>query len=149
MFQERQGWERPGWFNPQETAPVSDNAWVLVYVTSRPWASHTLPYPSILPAPKSGQSSVPQFVVTGQSSILRKLSTNLRESCQNQATCKGLAPSLLTVARLPRPTWASIGHQHRPTLWTQWKIPGSKRNQGSSPTPFTHPLECIFGNTSC
>ncbi|KAL1786119.1 hypothetical protein HispidOSU_014126 [Sigmodon hispidus] len=24
VFQERQGWERPGWFNPQETAPVLD-----------------------------------------------------------------------------------------------------------------------------
>lgn len=23
VFQERQGWERPGWFNPQETAQVS------------------------------------------------------------------------------------------------------------------------------
>lgn len=34
VFQERQGWERPGWFNPQETAQVSDEAW--------PWASHPL-----------------------------------------------------------------------------------------------------------
>lgn len=50
VFQERQGWERPGWFNPKETAPVSDDAWALVHVTGRPWASHTLPHLSILPA---------------------------------------------------------------------------------------------------
>lgn len=73
VFQERQGWERPGWFNPQETAQVSEDPWPPVYVTGRPWASHTPLHLSILPATQVRLIYCASGCVTGQLSAPRKL----------------------------------------------------------------------------
>lgn len=50
VFQERHGWERPGWFNAQETAPVSDDAWALVLCDPGPLIPILIQHPPSHPS---------------------------------------------------------------------------------------------------
>lgn len=71
MFQERQGWERPGWFSPRGTAPVSDGASSYCCAPERPCPAPYASYPQLesgLVQPKAGCGDGSAILHTGSPS---------------------------------------------------------------------------------